>query len=226
MRRFLGRGSVAADDRPRRSARMRASDRGRRRLPVHFRRGYLRDAMADHGVQVIAPDPLSSAQVRDNEVLFIEEFNVQAAAWKPGESIETLLDALRRARVPVLVDHIRQALSAYRVLASGSTGRLSSCLPSVRPRRLRRRAGHWLRRVAGVVRHVEHHQRHRKPDRRVRDGVSAVRPNPGPARTGTAAGRAYRNRPTRRPRSNPARGVEEPKRPCSRNFERRPTSTA
>lgn len=73
-------------------------------------RGYLRDGLGRHRVQVLAPDEFL-ADVLDSdarEVLGVLE--LQASAWAGGHEIGELLDALERAGATVFTRKVRELI--------------------------------------------------------------------------------------------------------------------
>ncbi len=74
-------------------------------------RGYLREGLRRHGIEVVAPDafldPAFEAQPRG----MLEILELQAASWAGGRPIEDLLDAIERAGAPILAGRARQSLS-------------------------------------------------------------------------------------------------------------------
>lgn len=78
-----------------------------------FDRGYLRSALAGHGVHVASPDVFLSEVVDDDPTPFIELVNAQLAVWGGGHrSLDDLLAAYERAKVPVFVGKLRHALTS------------------------------------------------------------------------------------------------------------------
>lgn len=66
---------------------------GHAQLLFTFDRGYLRSALAEHGVQVVGPDPWLSAAIEDEPEVFAELIRHQAAAWGGGRPVAQLIDA-------------------------------------------------------------------------------------------------------------------------------------
>jgi predicted nucleic acid-binding protein len=60
-------------------------------------RGYLRDALHAHGVEVTSPDPFLVAAFEENSDGFIDLLEQQAANWAGGRSVDELLTAIERA---------------------------------------------------------------------------------------------------------------------------------
>jgi predicted nucleic acid-binding protein len=60
-------------------------------------RGYLRDGLGRHGVQVLAPDEFLSDLLDSDARGTLEILELQASTWAGGRTIDELLDALERA---------------------------------------------------------------------------------------------------------------------------------
>lgn len=73
-------------------------------------RGYLREHLRGHGVEVIAPDPfLVTAFDADSEG-FVEIVELQAAGWAGGRPVSELLAAFERAGAEAFAGKVRAAL--------------------------------------------------------------------------------------------------------------------
>lgn len=68
-------------------------------------RGYLRDRLAQHHVEVIPPQQFLLSALADNPRGVIEVLELQAGTWAGGRSIEELLDAISRAGAPEFAAH-------------------------------------------------------------------------------------------------------------------------
>lgn len=87
-----------------------------------YDRGYLRSALASHGVHVTSPDVFLSEVIDNDPTPFIELVNAQLAVWGGGHrSLDDLLAAYERAKVPVFVGKLRDARAARRARRPGST---------------------------------------------------------------------------------------------------------
>lgn len=60
-------------------------------------RGYLRDGLRRHGVEVTAPDPFLTAAFESDPQELLAVLELQASGWAGGRSIEDLLAAIERA---------------------------------------------------------------------------------------------------------------------------------
>jgi predicted nucleic acid-binding protein len=60
-------------------------------------RGYLRDRLARHGVQVTEPDTFLAAALEDQTQGMLDLLELQASNWAGGRPIAELIDALERA---------------------------------------------------------------------------------------------------------------------------------
>ncbi len=75
-------------------------------------RGYLRDGLSRHGVQVLAPDEFL-ADVLDSETRgVLEILGLQADTWAGGRAIGELLDALERAGAATFACKARELIGA------------------------------------------------------------------------------------------------------------------
>jgi hypothetical protein len=74
-------------------------------------RGYLRDGLRRHGIEVAAPDVFLDIAFAAQPRGMLEILEPQAATWATGRPIEALLAAIERAGAPVLASKARQALS-------------------------------------------------------------------------------------------------------------------
>lgn len=73
-----------------------------------FDRGYLRDALAAHGVEVVSPDVFLAQAIEDEPAAFEALLEEQAEQWGGGRPIAELLAALERAQVPVFAGKARR----------------------------------------------------------------------------------------------------------------------
>ena len=60
-------------------------------------RGYLRDALLQHGIEVARPDDLLVATLEEQPEAMIELLHAQARTWAGGRPVIELLDAIERA---------------------------------------------------------------------------------------------------------------------------------
>jgi predicted nucleic acid-binding protein len=60
-------------------------------------RGYLRDGLSRHGVQVLAPDEFLAEALGSDTRGVLEVLQLQASTWDGGHAVGELLDALERA---------------------------------------------------------------------------------------------------------------------------------
>ena len=74
-------------------------------------RGYLRDGLLQHGIEVISPDELLTPAFDAHERGMLDIFDLQASSWAGGRPIEDLLDAIERAGAPALADKARGSLN-------------------------------------------------------------------------------------------------------------------
>ncbi|MGH3048856.1 MAG: PIN domain-containing protein [Gaiellaceae bacterium] len=72
-----------------------------------FDRGYLRDALAARGVQVLTPDVFLTQAIEEEPAAFGTLLEEQAAVWGGGRPIDELLAAFERANVPVFAGKAR-----------------------------------------------------------------------------------------------------------------------
>lgn len=77
-----------------------------------FDRGYLREPLSSHGVDVLEPDVFLSGLIDKESLAVIDALEEQRAAWQGGRPILELLDAFERARCPVFASKARQILSS------------------------------------------------------------------------------------------------------------------
>lgn len=73
-------------------------------------RGYLREALRGHGVEVTAPDPFLAAAFDADPEGFLELIELQASSWAGGRPINELLTAIERAGVERFASKVRAAL--------------------------------------------------------------------------------------------------------------------
>ena len=73
-------------------------------------RGYLREALLGHGVEVIAPDSFLAAAFDDSPEGFLDLLERQAADWAAGRSVDELLAAIERAGAERFAGKVRVAL--------------------------------------------------------------------------------------------------------------------
>lgn len=74
-------------------------------------RGYLRDALREHGVEVTAPDPFLATAFDADPEGFLEIIELQAGGWAGGQPINELLAAIERAGAPGFAGKVRAAFS-------------------------------------------------------------------------------------------------------------------
>lgn len=82
---------------------------GNAQLLVTFDGGFAHEALQAHGVCVVEPDAILAPVVDEHPELMQQILERQASAWG-GRTVTELLDALDRARVPVLVSKVRAAI--------------------------------------------------------------------------------------------------------------------
>jgi predicted nucleic acid-binding protein len=70
-------------------------------------RGYLRDGLRAHGIEVAAPDVFLHLAFESQPRGMIDIIELQAATWAGGRPVQDLLAALERAGAPVLTSDIR-----------------------------------------------------------------------------------------------------------------------
>jgi predicted nucleic acid-binding protein len=73
-------------------------------------RGYLRDGLAEHHVEVITPDAYLCMALHDDPEAVIGALQSQAAAWGGGRLIAELLDAIERAGASTFASEARGSL--------------------------------------------------------------------------------------------------------------------
>lgn len=83
---------------------------GRADLLLTFDRGYLREALGEHGVRVLDPDKYLCAAFDQESSALTRILRAQASVWGGGRPIEDLLNAIERAGAPKLADQAREAL--------------------------------------------------------------------------------------------------------------------
>lgn len=81
---------------------------GRATYLFSFDRGYLRERLAAHGVQVVSPDLFLSQAIDDEQAAFEALIEEQAQHWGGGRPVAELLAAFERANVPVFAGKARQ----------------------------------------------------------------------------------------------------------------------
>jgi predicted nucleic acid-binding protein len=74
-------------------------------------RGYLREGLLRHGVEVLAPDEFLAPAFDSNARGMLDILELQASTWAGGQPIEELLAAINRAGAPSLADKARRSLS-------------------------------------------------------------------------------------------------------------------
>jgi predicted nucleic acid-binding protein len=74
-------------------------------------RGYLREGLRRHDVEVAAPDMFLASAFDSQPRGMLETLELQASDWAGGRPIEELLDAIERAGAPILAGKVRRALS-------------------------------------------------------------------------------------------------------------------
>jgi predicted nucleic acid-binding protein len=72
-----------------------------------FDRGYLRDTLAAHRIQVVTPDEFLSCAIDKEPEAFMTLLEEQAAVWGGGRPPAELLAALERANAPLFVAKAR-----------------------------------------------------------------------------------------------------------------------
>jgi predicted nucleic acid-binding protein len=72
-------------------------------------RGYLRDGLREHGIEVAAPDVFLHLAFESQPQGVIDLVELQAATWAGGLPVADLLAALERAGAPVLASDIRNS---------------------------------------------------------------------------------------------------------------------
>jgi predicted nucleic acid-binding protein len=72
-------------------------------------RGYLRDGLREHGIEVAAPDAFLHLAFESQPQGMIDIIELQAATWAGGRPVEDLLAALERAGAAVLASDIRNS---------------------------------------------------------------------------------------------------------------------
>ncbi len=75
-------------------------------------RGYLRDPLSRHGIDVQVPDGFLGAAFDEQPSALLGLLRSQAAAWGGGRPIEELLDAIQRGGAWSFADKARRALAA------------------------------------------------------------------------------------------------------------------
>jgi predicted nucleic acid-binding protein len=73
-------------------------------------RGYLRDGLSHHEVQVLAPDEFLADVLDADTRGVLGVLGVQASTWAGGRSVEELLDALERAGAPTFARKVRELI--------------------------------------------------------------------------------------------------------------------
>ena len=73
-------------------------------------RGYLREGLRQHGVEVTTPDPFLTAAFEADPRELFGVLERQASSWAGGRPIEELLAAIERAGAPELVGKARSQL--------------------------------------------------------------------------------------------------------------------
>ena len=77
-----------------------------------FDRGYLRDALAAHGVEVASPDAFLAQAIDEEPTGFEALIEEQARHWAGGQPVDELLAAFERANVPIFTGKARQLLGS------------------------------------------------------------------------------------------------------------------
>lgn len=75
-------------------------------------RGYLREALRGHGVEVTAPAPFLAAAFDADPEGFLELIELQAGGWAGGRPISELLAAIERAGAESFAGKVRAALGS------------------------------------------------------------------------------------------------------------------
>lgn len=73
-------------------------------------RGYLRDGLMAHGVQVADPDSFLVGVFDDQSRGMLDVLELQASTWAGGRPIEELLDAIERAGAAAFAGRVRHSL--------------------------------------------------------------------------------------------------------------------
>lgn len=73
-------------------------------------RGYLRNALSNHGVQVLTPDEFLAPAFDSDPQGLLDVLKLQASAWMGGRPVGELLDAIERAGAPAFADKARRSL--------------------------------------------------------------------------------------------------------------------
>jgi predicted nucleic acid-binding protein len=73
-------------------------------------RGYLRDGLRQHGIEVAAPDPFLTTAFDADPQAMLEILELQASSWAGGRPVQELLDAIDRAGAPSFADQARESM--------------------------------------------------------------------------------------------------------------------
>ena len=74
-------------------------------------RGYLRERLNQHGIEVTEPDTFLTSALEDQPQAMLELLELQASTWAGGRPVTELLDALERADTSVFANTARHLLS-------------------------------------------------------------------------------------------------------------------
>lgn len=75
-----------------------------------YDRGYLRDGLSRHGVQVLAPDEFLADALDSDTRGVLEIVELQASTWAGGRAVGELLDALERAGAATFAGKTRELI--------------------------------------------------------------------------------------------------------------------
>jgi len=73
-------------------------------------RGYLRDGLRQHGIEVVAPDVFLASAFDAQPRGMLDILEVQASIWAGGRPVEELLDAIERAGASLFARNVRGSL--------------------------------------------------------------------------------------------------------------------
>lgn len=74
-------------------------------------RGYLREGLLHHGIEVLPPDEFLAPAFDSNARGMLDILELQASTWAGGRPVEELLAAIERAGAPTFAGKARLALS-------------------------------------------------------------------------------------------------------------------
>lgn len=75
-------------------------------------RGYLRESLKEHGVEVVAPDSFLAQAFDDSSEGILDLLERQAAGWAGGRPVDELLAAIERAGAPDFAGKARAAFGS------------------------------------------------------------------------------------------------------------------